>query len=131
MAELQGEAGAPCDLDGVGQRFGNVGEEARHLLRGAQVLLRGVAADAVGVGQKRTIVDADAGFVGLEVARFQEAYVVRGDDRNAAAAGEVDSGGDVAFLIGTAEALQLDVVAVGQQRQPVIERARRRPARGR
>ena len=123
LAELEGEAGAARYLDGVGQRFRDVGEEARHLLGGAQVLLLRIAANAIGVGQQSAVVDADARFVRLEVARLEEAHIVGGDYRDAAAAGKVDGGGDVALFIGAAEALQLDVEAVGKQREPAIESA--------
>ncbi len=87
LAEFEGEAGAARYLDGVGQRFRDVGEETRHLFRRAQVLLRGVAAYAMGVGQQSAVMDADARFVRLEVARFEEAHIVGGDYRDAAAAG--------------------------------------------
>ena len=123
FAEVQRQAAAAGDLHRVGERLGKVREQRRHLLRAAQILLMRVAARPTGIGEQRAVVDAHPRLVGVELGRGEEAHVVGGDHRHAAAAGERDRGGDIGFLERPPEALQLDIEAPGKQRQPGVERA--------
>ncbi len=85
LAELDLEVEAARDLDGVLERLGQVGEERRHLVGRAQVLLFAVASRARRIGDHRAFVDADAGFVRFEILGPDEAHVVGRDDRHAEA----------------------------------------------
>ena len=80
-AELQFDVATPRQLDRVFQRFGNIGEQRRHLVGRFQILLVAVVARALVVGQHAALVDANARLVRLEVVLQQKTHVVAGHDR--------------------------------------------------
>ena len=87
------------------------------------MLLPRVAAHAPGVREQRAFVYADARLVRLELGRLEEAHVVGGDHRHAAARRERHGAGDVGLLERPAEALQLEIETPRQQAEPGSERA--------
>ena len=123
LAEPHLEVQPPRDLDGILERLRQVGEQLRHLLRGAQVLLLAVAARTRGVGEQRAFLDADPRLVRLEIVARHEAHVVGRDDRHAARHREPELAGDAFLVAGAPGALQLEVEPVVEQREPRLERA--------
>ena len=75
--------------------------------------------------------DTHPRFVGFEVVRLQEAHVIGGNHGHAAPGRERYSGGNVVFLAGPTEPLQLDVEPVAEQCEPRNRELARRPFRAR
>src|SRR6185312_8677619 len=122
LAELERQAAAARDLHGIFQRLGHVLEQGGHLRGTAQILLWAVAAWACRIGEQAALLDAHARLVRLEVLALEEAHVVGRDQRHPAARGELDRRGQVGGLLGPAEPLQLEVVAIVEQRAPLRQR---------
>ncbi len=125
LAERQLQAAAARDLHGILERLGNIGEQLRHLCRRAQVLLLGVAAYARGIREQASFVDADARLVGFEVFAPDEAHLVGRHHGRRASSHQLECRCDVVFLARTADALQLDIEAIAEQRLPILERLAR------
>ncbi len=100
LAQLQRQTAAARDLHRIGERLGHIGEQCRHLLRAAQVLLARIAAHAPRVGEQRAIVDAHARLVRVKLLGSEEAHVVGGDHRHAAPRGQRHGCTDVGLLDG-------------------------------
>jgi hypothetical protein len=66
-------------------------------------------------------VDTDPGLVRLEVFRRDEADVIRGNDGNIQLCGDIQGMLVVELLPVTADALQLDVVAIREERAPPLD----------
>ncbi len=118
---LPGPEGAtPGDLDRRGQRFGQVGECRRHLLRRAEILL--------GRGP-RTLGLADIGGVGDTQQHIMhrmlrgpgEARITGGRQRQPQLVRKVDQHGLRRRLFGTAMALQLDIEPVAEGGMKVLQ----------
>ena len=122
LTEGEHQAATARDLDRVGERLGHIRKERRHLLRRAQVLLSGVAAHAPGVREQSAFLDAHSRLVRLEFRSLEKANVVGGDHRHKAPGSERHGAGDIAFLGGFAEALQLEIEALRKEALPGIER---------
>src|SRR5438034_760562 len=75
--ELEREIAAASDLDGVGERLGQIGEELRHLGLRQEIALRGKGARAALVAEHVPFRDAHPGFVRGEILRPQELHRVR------------------------------------------------------
>ncbi len=121
LAQGQLQVAALGDLDAVLQRLGDVGEEHSHLLGRAQVLLLAVQAGAARVVQGPTVVDTDAGLMGVEVLCAQEPHIVGRHHRDALAGGETDAELDAFGLVLAPGADQLQVVTVAEDLEPAIE----------
>ena len=126
LAEDQAQVAALGDLDRVGERARQVGEERLHLRLALEVLLAAEALDAARVGEHLAVGDADARLVRLVVVGVEELHRVGGDDRQREARGELDRGAHVRLVAGQAAALHLDVEAA---RERSGRGARRAPAR--
>ena len=122
LTQPQYETGAARDFDGVRERLGQVREQQRHLARRAQVLLRGVAPHAPGVGEQRPVVDAHPRLVRFEILGFEEAHVVGRDHGQRAPRGERQCACDVRLLIRPAHALQFQIEAILEERAPELAR---------
>ena len=122
LSQVELQAAAARDLHRVRQCLGHIGKQRGHLRRTAQVLLAGVAAHPRRIGEQRAVVDADPRLVRFELLGAQEAHVVGRHDRHCAPRGEPQRAGDVGFLEGPAEALQLEVEALGEQLLPARQR---------
>ena len=69
FAQAQFQVAALGDFDAVLQSLGEIGEQFRHLLRRAQVLLLRIGLGPAGIVQHPSFHDADPGLVGLEILR--------------------------------------------------------------
>ena len=113
---------APCDLDGRGDRLGQVVKEASHFrARLEPVLGRELA--PIGFRCEPSLGDADERVVGLVVVLVRKERFVSGDERNAARIGQRDQRRLSAAFGAAAVALQLDV-------EPIAEQALERRATG-
>ncbi len=115
FAEGQFQIAAPGQLDGVFQRLRQVGEQRGHFLGRLQVLLLGIVAWALRVGQHAALVDAYARLVRLEIVAGEEAHVVAGQYRQREFGGQRERGGIPAFLVVAAAAGKFQVQPVRQQ----------------
>ena len=121
LAQGQLQVAALGDLHRVLQGLGAVGEQLDHLLRGAQVLLLAVVARAARVVQGAASVDADPHLVCLEVVPREEAHVVGRHHRHPLGQGQVDALLDQFRLLWPTGADQLQVIAVAEDREPLIQ----------
>ena len=113
-AERQRQRAAPRDLDAVGQRLRQVGEQRLHLLRALQVLLGCVRLGPALVVERPALRDADARLVRRKIAAAQEAHVVGRHHRRAGGAREVHGAAQVRLVVGTAAAADLEVEPVAE-----------------
>ncbi|MCY1298847.1 hypothetical protein D9M70_483510 [compost metagenome] len=118
LAQLHLDVAALGDLDGVLQRLGNVGEQLGHFLGGLEVLLVGEIARPARIVEDAALADADAGFVGFEIALLDEAHIVGSHQRRPATAGQGDGGMHVLLVVDPRGALQLQVEALGEDGLP-------------
>ena len=116
LAEHQAQVAALRDLDGVGDRAGQVGEQRFHLRLRLEVLLAAEAPDALRVRQHLAFGDADARVMRLVIVGGEELHGVRRDHRQPSRAASCDRGAHVGLVAGQAVALQLDVEAAGKTR---------------
>ena len=65
--------------------------------------------------------NAHARFVGFVIVRADEAHVVRGHDRGAVLRRELKRAVDITLLALALRSLQLDVVAIAEQREPAVQ----------
>ncbi|CCK05506.1 titin [Cronobacter sakazakii 696] len=103
---------ATGDLHAVFQRLREIGEQLAHLLFGTQILLRRIVARPFRIIERKAIVDGDADFMRVKIARLNKAHVIRGDDRYAFFFRQRDGGMQIALFIRTAGTHQLQIVAV-------------------
>ena len=126
LAELQRQRTASRDLDRVLQRLGDVGKQlAPFPAASAGTAPRCTGATRAGSAScvpsaMHTRASCDSKSAGGE-----EAHVVGGDHRNAGLLAERDAAGDVRFIVGAAEPLQLEVVAIAEQLLPVARQRQR------
>ncbi len=120
-SELELEAAAPGNFNGILQRFRKILEKGRHLLRRAQVLLLAVVTGAARIGEHPSFMNADAGLVCLEIVGAQKSDIVCGDHGDTEPRGDVDRGLNAELFRFTTRSLQLDVITLGKQRQPTLE----------
>ncbi|OIQ85499.1 hypothetical protein GALL_326730 [mine drainage metagenome] len=71
------------------------------------------------VGQHVALGDADARFVGLEIDRVEKLDRVRGHHRQIERGRQIERPHNKSFLLRVAGALQLDVIALGEQCLPL------------
>ncbi len=121
LAQRQRHIAAFGDFHRVGDGGGDVGEQFRHFLRRAQILLRAVMLGAFGVSQHVATVDADAGFVRGKITFGDKTHVVGGDHWQVMGKREFHGGVDVIFLTIAPGALQFKVVAVGKMLLPFLQ----------
>jgi hypothetical protein len=80
-SQLEREIAAPRDLDGVGERLGQIGEELRHFRLGQKITLRREGPRAALVAEHLAFGDAHARFVSGEIRGIQELHRVGRDHR--------------------------------------------------
>ena len=105
---------APGDLDGRGERLGQVGEQRGHLGAALEVVLGGEL-PPVGLGHHAAFGDGDQRVVGVIVLALGEIGLVGGDQRNALGVGELEQHRLGVALVGRAVALQFEVEPVAEQ----------------
>ena len=113
------ERAAPGDLDGIGRRFRQVGEQSHHVPAALEAML-GRQPVPVVVADDLALGDADQRVMRSEVIRGGEVGFVRCDQRYIAIIGELDQAGLGPLLRLRVVALQLDVEAVAED---VLEQA--------
>ncbi len=118
LAELETQGAAAGDLQGILDRFRQVGEQRQHLFGGFEVLLRRILARATLVVDHPARGDADARLVRLEVLALEKAHIVARHHRQAAVPGKGDGGLEVRFVVGAAAAGDLEIAAVGKMTLP-------------
>ena len=111
----RGDSAALGDDGGVGDRFGQVGEQLGHRRAGLEPGF-GRRGRPVGVFDVGRVGDAQQGVVRVVEARLGVASRVGRDERQVGGVGEVDQRGFGGLLDGIAAARQLDVKAIGEQR---------------
>ena len=116
LAKHELEVAAARDLNGIGQRHRHVGEELGHLRAGLEVLLRGVVPGAARVGQGVALGDAHARLVRGVVAGREKLDRVRGHHRQLEFDRQRQGGTAGGLVAWTASALELEVVAPGEDR---------------
>ena len=122
-AEPELQVAALRNAHGVLQGLGDVREQRRHVLRPLEVLPLAVASRAPGIVQHAALVDAHPGLVGLVVLGFEKAHVVGRDHGDIAVGRERQRPFEVGLFPRAAGALQLDIEALGEGRQPLLEPA--------
>ena len=115
LAEDQAHVAALGDLDRVGERARQVGEERLHLRLALEVLLAAEALDAARIGEHLAVGDADPRLVRLVVVGAEELDRVGRDDGQREARGELDRGAHVRLVARQAAALHLDVEAARER----------------
>jgi hypothetical protein len=84
------EGAAPRDLDGVGHRLGQVGEQRRHLGGRLEVVLRGQPPPRLLLVDVGAVGDADERVMRLEHLGLREIHVIGGDKRQVHGIGHLD-----------------------------------------
>jgi len=112
LAEAELQVAAARDFDCLRQRRGQVGKQGRHFGAGLEMLLAREAPGPPGVAQNLAFGDAHARLVGLKIVGRQKLHRVRGHQRQLQLAGQRHGGAQVAFVVGTAGALHLEVEAL-------------------
>ena len=107
------EGAALGDLDGIGERLRQVGEQLRHLLGGLEEMLPRQPAALV-LGDVGALSDAQQRVVRLVVVGGGEIDLVGGDDRQRAGVGKVEQRRLGLDLVLEAVALDLDVEPVAE-----------------
>ena len=120
LAALRAEGAALGDLDRVGQRLGQVGEQRRHLLGGLEVMLARQPAPVV-LDDVAALGDAQQRVVRLVVVGRGEVDLVGGDDRQAARVGEIEQRRLGVVLVLQAVPLDLDVQPVAEDLLQLLE----------
>ena len=100
LADVDLERAALRDLDGVGDRLGQIREQLGHLGRRAQVLLLAVGARSAWIVERDALRDADARLVRFEVVAREEAHVVRRDDGHGMRGRGLDGASEIFALAG-------------------------------
>ena len=113
-AERELQVAALGQFHRVFERFGNVGEQRRHLFRRFQVLLGAEFARSARIVEHAAGGDAHARLVRTEIVAFEEAHVVRGDQRQAEIVGQGERGVVERFFAIAMRARQFQVQAVGE-----------------
>ncbi len=89
LMRARAEGAALRDLDGRGERLGQIGEQRDHLGAGLEAVL-GRELAAVGLGDQAAFGDADQRVMGLVVAAAGKERLVGGDQRDRFGVGELD-----------------------------------------
>ena len=126
LPELDLDAAPARDFQGVLDRLRNVRETVPHLVRVPQILLLGITARPVGVAEDPPFLDTDPRLVRLELIRDEEAHVVRRDHRRPTLRREADGIVEEGFLPLPPEALEAEVVAIPEPREPLVREALRK-----
>ena len=85
----------------------------------------GVTARTGRIGELRAFGNTDARLVGFEVRGREKSHVVGRDHRDPGFLTQRHAARDEGFIFGAAQALQLEVVAVAEQRLPLARHAHR------
>jgi hypothetical protein len=95
-------------------------KQSAHLLRERRYCSRCSGAAAC-IGNELPFVDAHACFVRFEIVARQEPHVIRRHDRHAVRHRKLQRTGNALFLARAPGALQLEVIAIAEQRQPGLQ----------
>ncbi len=114
------EGAALGDLDGIGERFRQIGEQLAHFGAGLEAML-GVELAAVGLRDEAAFGDADQRVMGFVVGDGGEIRLVGRDQRQVAAIGKIDQHRFGHALVGHAVALQFDIEPVAEQAGERVE----------
>ena len=114
---------AARDLDGVVERFGQIGEELPHRLAGLEVMLRAQAAPVVN-GDIASFGDAEQRVMRLEIVHAREIGLVGRDNGDVEVVGEREQKGLDRALLGQPVALELDVKPVAENALELLGAAR-------
>src|SRR5690606_27912607 len=112
---------AARDRQRVFYRLGHIREQLAHLLRGLEVLLLAITARAARIVEHAAIVNAHARLVRLEILLANEAHIVARYHWHAAPRRQFHAGGIACFLVLAPGALQFEVEAIAEPRQPLVE----------
>ncbi len=118
LAQGQLEIAALGDFQRVFQRFGQVGKQFGHLVRGLEILLFGKGLRPPRIAQHIALGNADARLVRLKVVAVHELDRMRGHQRQAEFAGQVGGLLDQHFLLRLAVALHFEIEGAGEDRFP-------------
>ena len=123
LARARAERAALRDLDGRGERLGQIGEQRRHLGARLEIVL-GRELAPLGFGDEASFGNANQRVVRLVVVGRREQRLIGGDQRNAMRIGEIGERrlGDLVRAV----TLQLDIEPVAEQRgEPRAARGRK------
>ena len=120
-AELEFEIAAHRNVDGVGQRCGQVGEQFAHFIFAAQKLLRRIVALATRIGDGAAVMNTHPRLMGIEFIGIDEAHIIGRDQGHIEPRRAFQHCVVVTFLALAAGAHQFDVVAIAEQSAPVVE----------
>src|SRR3977135_4406185 len=88
----------------------------------AQILLLCITPLPARIGEQRTVMDTNPRLVRFKIVALQKEEVVDCDHGHPPAARERDGCRDVSLFLWTPETLQLDIEAIVEQLEPLIER---------
>ena len=114
------EGAAPRDLDGIGDRLGQVGKLRHHLGGGFEAVLAGEAAPVL-LRNKGAVGDAEQRVVRLVHVLVAEMHVVGGDERELPGVGEIDQPVFRGAFGREPMALQLHVKPVREHLRELVE----------
>ena len=123
LAQFQRQVAAARDLDAVGERLGNVGEQFRHFRLRLEVALLGEDARPALVGEHVALGDAHPRFMGEKIPGLQELHRVGRNHRQRQPAGERERALNIGLGGCATRALQLDIGAPREQLRPFTGQA--------
>ena len=113
FAFLQAERTTPGDLDGIFNRFRQIGEFRRHFRRGLEAVFARQAA-AVILGDEGAVGNAQQGIMRLEHGGLAEMHVIGGDDGDVLAIGQIEQARLGGAFFRQIMALQFDIEPVAE-----------------
>ena len=122
IAQPQRHRTAPRNLDRVGQRRRQVGEQRHHLRTRAEILRRLEAPHPLRIGQHLAFGNAHPRLVRPKILLAQELDGVRGHQRQVQLHRQPRRGPRAALGLGRAVALHLQIEGVRERRSPVLRR---------
>ena len=114
LAEPHRHVATLGNLDGIGQGFGQIGEQLDHLLLTLQILLGTEPFGAAGIIQRIAIVDGHADLVGLKIVLVAEHHLVGRHHRQIGLLRQGHRHADIGLFVGAPGPDQLQIEAVGK-----------------
>ena len=105
----------PGNLHAVFECFGQIRKQGLHLLRGAQVLLFGVAFGSAWVVQGAPVIDTDTRLVGFEIIRLEKVHVIGGYHRHIPVSRQFDRGMEILLLTVSSGTLHFQIKMPGEE----------------
>ena len=118
MAQLQVQITAACNLGGVFNRLGHIGEQFGHFGGTAQILMLAIEMRSIGIGERPARMNTNTRLVRIEIVLAYEPDVVAGNDTNSTPACQLQARLHTIFLSTAPGTNQFEVITITEHRLP-------------